>query len=186
VPGGEAATESIRDEFLALTRAKAPQLAPFLAGLTTAQPDRERIGKWSMIPLVRGGQVAEEYASLCPATMKLFAALDAPQLALISPSLYFSVLEPHSRIEEHTGIVNARLIGHWPLIVPDSCSLRVGDQRREWAPGRALVFDDMIEHEARNDSDRIRVVLIADVWRPELSAAERREIGWLMDRPAPA
>jgi len=36
------------------------------------------------------------------------------------------------------------------------------------------VFDDSIEHEAWNDSDQDRVILIFDVWRPELSEADRR------------
>jgi hypothetical protein len=36
-----------------------------------------------------------------------------------------------------------------------------------------FVFDDTIEHEAWNDSDRLRVVLILDLWNPFLSEAER-------------
>jgi aspartate beta-hydroxylase len=180
----ERQTDAVLDEFLALTQAKAPQLAPYLAGLEAEQPDREQIGKWSMIPLIRGGNVIDEYASECPVTMRLFEGIDAPRIGRIAPSLYFSVLEPHSRIEPHTGIINARLIVHWPLIVPDSCGFRVGSETREWVPGTALVFDDMIEHEAWNDSDRIRVVLISDLWRPDLSAAERAAITQLMDAEA--
>jgi aspartyl/asparaginyl beta-hydroxylase (cupin superfamily) len=44
-----------------------------------------------------------------------------------------------------------------------------------------MIFDDMSVHEAWNDSDRIRVVLIADYWRPELSPLERLAISDLMD-----
>ena len=44
--------------------------------------------------------------------------------------------------------------------------------------GKACVFDDSIEHEAWNrNPDQLRVVLIFDVWRPELAAAERDFIG---------
>jgi Aspartyl/Asparaginyl beta-hydroxylase len=184
VPEIERHTDAIREEFLALTRNKAPQLAPYLAGLEAEQPDSEQIGKWSMIPLLRGGNVIEEYASECPTTMRLFEGIDSPRIGRIAPSLYFSVLEPHSRIEPHTGIINARLIVHWPLIVPDSCGFRVGSETREWVPGTALVFDDMIEHEAWNDSGRIRVVLISDLWRPDLTAAERAGIIQLLDAEA--
>jgi aspartate beta-hydroxylase len=35
------------------------------------------------------------------------------------------------------------------------------------------VFDDTIEHEAWNDSDALRVVLIGDLWRPELDEQDR-------------
>jgi hypothetical protein len=178
----ERQTTAVRDEFLRLTEAKAPQLAPYIAGLSTAQRDPKLVGKWSMIPLVRGGTVVNEYASHCPITMRLFDGIGAPGLGMISPSLYFSVLEPHSRIDPHIGITNARLIVHWPLIVPDSCGFRVGSETRHWEPGRALVFDDMIEHEVWNNSDHIRVVLISDLWRPELGQAERTAITQIMDR----
>jgi aspartate beta-hydroxylase len=39
-----------------------------------------------------------------------------------------------------------------------------------------LIFDDTIEHEARNDSDLPRTVLIFDVWNPLLSLAEREMV----------
>ena len=134
-----------------------------------------------MIPLIRNGMVVDEYASLCPLTMAAAGALDLPKLGYISPSLYFSVLEPGSRIAPHSGITNARVIAHLPLVVPDRCGFRVGGEPREWEVGRAMVFDDMTTHEAWNDSDEIRVVLIADLWRPELSMSERREIEELMN-----
>ncbi len=35
------------------------------------------------------------------------------------------------------------------------------------------MFDDTIEHEAWNDSDTPRAILIFDVWNPCLSSAER-------------
>jgi aspartyl/asparaginyl beta-hydroxylase (cupin superfamily) len=42
------------------------------------------------------------------------------------------------------------------------------------------VFDDTIEHEAWNDSDQTRIILIFDIWRPELSAAERDAVTAVM------
>ena len=44
---------------------------------------------------------------------------------------------------------------------------------RDWEQGRAWAFDDTIEHEAANHSDRDRTILIFDVWKPELTAEER-------------
>jgi aspartyl/asparaginyl beta-hydroxylase (cupin superfamily) len=49
----------------------------------------------------------------------------------------------------------------------------VGGEAREWRVGTAWVFDDTIEHEAWNDSDEARAILIFDVWNPELTALER-------------
>ena len=53
------------------------------------------------------------------------------------------------------------------------CSFRVGNDVREWVEGKAWLFDDTIEHEAWNHSDQTRVILLFDVWRPELTGEER-------------
>ena len=89
-------------------------------------------------------------------------------------------LAPHSHIPAHTGVTNTRLIVHLGLIVPPSCRFRVGNETREWREGEAFVFDDSIEHEAWNDGDDLRVVLIFDIWNPNLSAAEREMVSAMM------
>jgi aspartate beta-hydroxylase len=85
----------------------------------------------------------------------------------------FSLLRPGARIPPHHGFTNARLICHLPLIVPPQCALRVGNETRSWTEGEVVLFDDSIEHEAWNSSNEPRIVMIFDVWRPELSAEER-------------
>ena len=62
------------------------------------------------------------------------------------------------------------------MIVPDGCRFRVGFEERRWKVGEVLLFDDTIEHEAFNDSDELRVVLIFDVWNPLLTAPEREMV----------
>jgi aspartyl/asparaginyl beta-hydroxylase (cupin superfamily) len=101
-----------------------------------------------------------------------------------SPTIMFSLLRAGARIAPHTGTHNARLICHLPLIVPPECGFRVGNEVRQWEEGKLLIFDDTIEHEAWNDSAQDRVVLIFDIWRPELSEQERREIAALFCGPA--
>ena len=39
---------------------------------------------------------------------------------------------------------------------------------REWAEGRCLIFDDSFEHEVWHEGDSDRVVLICDLWHPDL------------------
>jgi aspartyl/asparaginyl beta-hydroxylase (cupin superfamily) len=51
--------------------------------------------------------------------------------------------------------------------------LRVGGETHVWKPGELVLFDDTILHEAWNYSDRLRVVLIFDVWHPMLTLLER-------------
>jgi aspartyl/asparaginyl beta-hydroxylase (cupin superfamily) len=85
----------------------------------------------------------------------------------------FSALAPHTQIPPHHGETNARIVVHLPLVVPEGCRYRVGFDECEWEVGKILAFDDTLEHEARNDSDQLRVVMIFDVWNPLLAAAER-------------
>jgi aspartyl/asparaginyl beta-hydroxylase (cupin superfamily) len=88
----------------------------------------------------------------------------------------FSILDAKTRIPAHTGVNNTRLVVHLPLIVPPGCGFRVGAEQCEWQPGKAFVFDDTIEHEAWNNSDVPRAVLILDIWNPAVTAAEREMV----------
>lgn len=74
------------------------------------------------------------------------------------------------------------MICHLPLIVPENCGgLRCGNQVENWREGAAYVFDDSIEHEAWNNSDQDRVVLLFDIWRPELTEEERLLISAMLE-----
>ncbi len=88
----------------------------------------------------------------------------------------FSALAPHTHIPPHTGVANTRLVVHLPLIVPDGCRFRVGNETRSYTDGEAWVFDDTIEHEAWNDSNEPRIILLFDVWNPRLSQWEQEMI----------
>jgi aspartyl/asparaginyl beta-hydroxylase (cupin superfamily) len=96
-----------------------------------------------------------------------------------APSILFSKLAAGAHIPPHHGKLNARLICHLPLIVPDGCEFRVGAETRTWREGKAWAFDDTIEHEAWNRSAEDRYILIFDIWRPELSAEECANIAVL-------
>jgi aspartate beta-hydroxylase len=95
------------------------------------------------------------------------------------PTAVFSILDARTRIPPHSGVNNARLIVHVPLIVPPGCGFRVGAETRGWEPGNAFVFDDTFEHEAWNDSDVPRAVLILDIWNPYVRPAEREMVAAL-------
>ena len=58
---------------------------------------------------------------------------------------------------------------------------RVGGQDRQWHEGTLLTFDDSILHEAVNRGTQDRVVLIFEIWRPELSEEERAAVTALFD-----
>jgi hypothetical protein len=129
--------------------------------------------RWSAFDLWKGGVEVKENTRRCPATMAVLRSAPMPHIAGRSPMALFSQLRPHTHIPPHWGMLNTRLICHIPLIVPPGCRLRVGNEVRNVEAGKAMIFDDSIEHEAWNDSDETRIVLLFEVWRPELDAAER-------------
>lgn len=175
----EAATETIRAEFASLIASEQGELVPYIQYREEEPGQMPLLNKsrdWTAIHLLARGERVERNARLCPVTLGLFEAIDQPRIPGCSPNLMFSLLAPHTRIPPHTGVSNARLVLHLPLIVPDNCGFRVGAETRQWVPGEAFVFDDTIEHEAWNDSDHLRVVLIGDLWRPELSEEERAAV----------
>jgi aspartyl/asparaginyl beta-hydroxylase (cupin superfamily) len=93
----------------------------------------------------------------------------------------FSLLAPGTSIPPHVGVNNARLVCHLPLVVPEGCWFRVGAETRCWKRGEALVFDDTIEHEAVNPTDQLRVMLIFDIWHPDIAPIERQAITALIE-----
>ena len=176
----EAASDTIRREFDALIAAEATQMVPYIE-----YPEHVPIGQWrelnknrdwTAIHLLQNGRRVEANARHCPATMKAIAALPQPHVPGASPNAMFSLLAPKTRIPPHTGVANTRLVCHLALIVPPGCGFRVGASTREWEVGKSFVFDDTIEHEAWNESDELRVVLIVDLWPPALGQAEREAV----------
>ena len=132
------------------------------------------------------GERMDEHCARCPVTVALVEAIPGADSAAL---VYFSVLRPHTRVIAHAGPTNLRIRCHLPLVVPEGATLRVGSTTRHWQQGRCLVFDDSFVHEANNPSEEDRIVLIVDVWHPDLSRAERAELqrglGAYVQRKAP-
>ena len=179
----EARTAQIRDELLTLLGDEAG-FEPYMKG-DSARPPGDFGGlrenrDWSAYYLIKGGTASADAAVRCPATMAALRDVPLCEAEGRTPSALFSLLRPGARIPPHNGHINARLICHLPLIVPDGCALRVGNDVRPWRVGETLIFDDSIEHEAWNNSDQLRVVLLFEVWRPELTAEERTLVAALL------
>lgn len=173
----EAETTSIRAELLNILNADAafePYVQPSPNRPYNAQAGLLNNPDWSAFYLWRNGEVVAENAVRCPQTMAALAHVPFAPINSRSPSVLFSLLRPGAHIPAHTGFVNTRLICHLPLIVPEGCQFRVGNEVRSWVEGKAWVFDDTIEHEAWNNSKETRVILLFEIWRPELTMEERR------------
>lgn len=173
----EAEKDAIRAEGEALLAGGGEGLAPYVANPPGTPPDKwselDHDTRWSALFLYRFGRPDAEALKRFPATARALARLPRADIPGRAPTAFFSLLKPRTSIPPHTGVTNVRTIIHLPLIVPDGCSFRVGGETRTWKVGEAFGFDDTIEHEACNNSDQPRVVLIADVWNPYLTEAEK-------------
>ncbi len=182
-PAVESATAAITAELRALL-AEGGHFSPYLQSSTNQPAMNERSlldsEDWSACYLMQNGAVTAA-GSRCPQALSALDAAPMPHIPERSPNVLFSRLAPRTRIPPHNGFLNTRLICHLPLIVPASCGkLRCGSEERAWEEGRLMIFDDSIEHEAWNNSDEERVVLLFEIWRPELDELERSEVSALL------
>ena len=117
---------------------------------------------WSVFGLYAWGVKLDKNCALCPETARLVEQI--PNLATAG----FSHMKPNTHILPHTGVPEGVLRCHLGLMVPENCALRVGNETRSWEEGKCMVFDDTVEHEAWNKSDKSRVVLLLDFKAPSL------------------
>lgn len=173
----EAATSFIRDEFVKIYEEdNRDGFRPYInrpAHIPLNQwAELNQNPRWSVFPLWQNGERIDRNCARAPRTTAFLEALPLCHIPNFAPNVVFSLLAPKTTIPAHSGDTNARLIGHLPLIVPQGCRFRVGNETREWSVGKAWIFDDTVNHEAWNDSDDLRVILMIDVWNPYLSAPE--------------
>ena len=177
------ATGDIRDELLAVMPVAERSERVF----ETDEAERLGLSKpggipsWNGLYFFRHGERREENHALCPRTSAVLDALPLCRIRAHAPEVMFSVLTPGTHILPHRGVTNTRVVCHLPLVVPDNCALVVGGEKHAWREGTAVAFDDTYEHEAWNRGSSTRVVLIIDVWNPQLTAAERDAVAVLVE-----
>jgi len=173
----EAASDEIRTELLNVLVADREGLEPYIAypeGVPVNQwRELNKSRRWTAYFLWNQSVPQAAHLARCPRTAEVLRGAPQCDVARRGPTAFFSILDARTRIPAHTGVTNTRLTVHLPLIVPPNCGFRVGSETREWVAGKAWVFDDTIEHQAWNDSDAPRAILIFDIWNPFLTAAER-------------
>jgi hypothetical protein len=165
------------------------------------------VGTWDWHSFISGGVLQPRFETVFPKTASIIRLLRTPQYSSSlfdtmmerqdtstgsNPFAYcfFSTLQGNSRIKAHTGPMNLRLRIHFPLIVPKitipdascnkphiPCGIRVGDQIRAWEEGKVLILDDSYEHEVWNDTNDVRVLLLIDIWHPDVRNEEKHKIG---------
>lgn len=127
-------------------------------------------GRWSIFPLIRGRKI-EENCRLCPQTTEVVESL--PLCDKTIGFVYFSVMEPGTKVKPHCGPINTRIRYHLTLSHDEHAWIRVDAEKRSWKPNECLVFDDSFEHEVQHNGLVSRAVLVVDCWHPGFSALER-------------
>lgn len=157
-----------------------------LRGQSGFQPYRSPDGNGGMAPATDAGAWNVFYVELhnvdltdnrqrCPVTCDV---LDSVPRAY--GHAFFSAAAPKTHITTHHGPTNKKLRCYLPLVCPpNKCRLRVGDDVVDLVQGTAVLFDDSFDHEAWNDADEPRIVLIFDVWHPDLSPREVKFLSFL-------
>lgn len=169
----------IKEELLALRNCPTSGFQPYRApswasdikakdGLGSTGHDA---GDWNVFYLFLHNVNFQANRELCPKTTALIESIDGQY-----NHAFFSALAPQTHVKKHHGPTNKKLRCHLPLLVPKGkCRLRAGDQVIYAQEGKCYIFDDSFEHEAWNDDDTSsRIVLIIDIWHPDLSTQERK------------
>jgi hypothetical protein len=141
---------------------------------STFHKESERIprtGAWDVLMLYERGYKDPANCRSCPVTVE--AIKSHATIRSLCGLICVSRLRPGTRIAAYRGPTNMRLRCHLALSVPvGDCAIRVHDETRRWQEGRCLVFDDYFAHEAWNETSGDRVVLVVDIWHPDLSRLE--------------
>lgn len=161
VPAVEREWRTIRAEFEQVMARKNefPGFQDILPDVASISSDRG----WKSFMLAGMGAMSRRNIAQCPETWRIIQNVPGLSMAM------FSIFEPGKRLPPHRGPYNGVLRLHLGLIVPDAnddVAIRVGSNVRHWEEGKVLIFDDSYEHEAWNDSERLRVVLFLDFARP--------------------
>lgn len=123
---------------------------------------------WNTFNFFFFGKKYEENCERCPKKTAILESL--PNFE--KDHIMFSALNPHTVIPPHFGPMNGIVRAHLPLIVPDGCYIKVGDEERTWREGKVMAFDDSFLHQVWNHSDHLRIVLFLNFWHPCFSPQE--------------
>ena len=137
---------------------------------------------WDAYFFYRHGVRLEPQHAQCPTTSAILESIDLCRVDNQAPEVCFSVIRPQSTIVAHHGVTNTRLVMHLPLIVPRDCALNIVNAgTHHWKEGELMMFDDTYQHEAWNNSDQPRLIVLMDCWNPHLTVPEQQAVKLLVE-----
>jgi aspartate beta-hydroxylase len=134
-----------------------------------------RKGVWDVYMLYEQGRKHEANCARLPTISRILESHSCVRKS--GGLIYLSRLGPGTVIASHNGPVNFRLRLHLGIQIPSGdCGMKVEGLIKHWAEGKCVVFDDFLEHEVWNRTDEERIVLLLDLWHPNLTRQERRAL----------
>ncbi len=121
---------------------------------------------WRMFVMKAYGVEIRSNLSRCPVTSALLK--DHPEVL----SATFSYLAPGKHVPLHRGPFRGVLRFHVGLSMPRDdkgelgATLWIDGVPHRLADGESLLWDDTYPHEVLNATDKVRIALLLDVWRP--------------------
>jgi len=131
-------------------------------------------GRWQEIVFYEAGTRSKKSCELLPETSGVLDGL--PLEVKESGVIMLSMLEPQTHIVPHCGHTNGRLRVHLGISIPDDVVMRVNEEYVSWTEGQCLVMDDSFEHEVWHYGNTPRIVLIVDIFHPQLSEADKTRL----------
>ncbi|XP_057665804.1 aspartyl/asparaginyl beta-hydroxylase isoform X3 [Diorhabda carinulata] len=128
-------------------------------------------GEWKQFELYTRGQKNIKNCKICPITCSIIYQIPEARTCKRGQTK-FSVMHPGTHIWPHCGPTNCRLRVHLGLKIPSNTFIRVADDVKSWKEGEVLIFDDSFEHEVWHNGTDFRLILIMDIWHPELTLSE--------------
>jgi aspartyl/asparaginyl beta-hydroxylase (cupin superfamily) len=163
-------------------------------------------GTWKELNLFHSGRMHEKNCAILPRTAAVLRQLPevvsmvhgAAKVSVVGPN---SHIKPHNgptnaRVRLHLGLIVEQSSNREEndiatvamasrtesktdeKTVEPSSWIRVGNETRTWEEGDILAFDDSFEHEVTHvsSSGSKRVVLIVDIWHPDLTEKKRAQL----------
>ncbi|CAG9769531.1 unnamed protein product [Ceutorhynchus assimilis] len=132
-------------------------------------------GTWKQLELFARGQKFSKNCARSPVTCGIIQNFVDASGCRRGQSK-FSVMHPGTHVWPHCGPTNCRLRVHLGLKVPSNTFIRVAEETRSWTEGDIIIFDDSFEHEVWHNGTEFRLVLIVDVWHPNLTPTEKKTL----------
>jgi aspartate beta-hydroxylase len=135
---------------------------------------------WSTLVLKDRGIWDEVNCNLFPKTAQAVYNCGIP-----ATEVFFAAMKPSTDIKLHSDFTNFVLTSHLAIDIPENgnnkCRLTIGDETRQWINGEVMVFDTSLMHDAINEADSMRYILMFRIWHPDLTEVENNALQYIYD-----